>query len=287
MIGLIGATGTTGRFVARALNDKGVAFKCIVRDPGKAAEVLGPDVETCPGDLADAASLDKAFQGLNKLYLLCGHSPVLAEQENNAIEAAKRSGISHIVLCSGNEKGISPDNPSIVMQQHYRSEQTLMKCGLEWTISRPNFFMSTLGGMAEAVIKADKFITTLPPESVVTMIDPADIGECVTEMLTGESHHGKKYFLTGAPVTMGGVVEELTGLLGREIAYVQVSPEQARQAMEERGMPDWLITHVSSTMALIAEGGLAGETDNVMNLTGHQPRTLSDWLSNNLAIFGG
>jgi sugar phosphate isomerase/epimerase len=45
MIGIIGATGTTGRGLIATLKEKGAEFRCLVRDTAKAAETLGSDVE--------------------------------------------------------------------------------------------------------------------------------------------------------------------------------------------------------------------------------------------------
>lgn len=287
MIGVLGGTGMTGSQVVAALKAKGASFKCIVRDPAAAKEKLGADVELVRGDLSDPASLDAAFAGLDTLYLLCGHSPRLAEFELGALEAAKRAGIAYIVKSSGSEKGVTPDAPSDILRSHYKIEQAVRESGLRWAISRPNFFMSNLLGMAAPVAQGDKLVTALPPETTVTMIHPADVGECAAEMLTGGGHDGEALFLTGAPVTMGEVSEELSRVLGREIAYVQVPPEALRKALEERGMPDWLIAHQSALMGFVAKGGMQGETDWVEKLTGHAPRPLADWIGENRAAFGG
>jgi NAD(P)H dehydrogenase (quinone) len=114
----------------------------------------------------------------------------------------------------------------------------------------------------------------------LSMIHPADIGESVAELLTNKSYVGETCFLTGNVVSMGDVKDELSHTLGKEITYVQVSPEDARNAMQTKGMPDWLIAHMGGMMGLVARGGMAGVTDWVKKLTGHEPRTIHDWISN-------
>ena len=52
-------------------------------------------------------SLKKAIDGLETIFLLTGHSPILKDLEFNAIEAAKDAGVSYLVKASGSEKGIS------------------------------------------------------------------------------------------------------------------------------------------------------------------------------------
>ncbi len=287
MIGVLGGTGMTGGQVVAALKAKGASFKCIVRDPAAAKEKLGGEVELVQGDLSDPASLDAAFAGLDTLYLLCGHSPRLAEFELNALEAAKRAGISYIVESSGSEKGVAADGPTDILRAHHKVEQAVRASGLRWAISRPNFYMSNMLAMAPPIAQDSKLVTALPKETTISMIHPADIGECGAEMLTSDAHDGEALYLTGAEITMGEVVEEFSRTLGREIAYVQVLPEAVRKVMEERGMPDWLIAHLGGVMGFCAKGGMKGETEWVEKLTGHPPRTVADWIGENRAAFGG
>ena len=287
MIGVLGGTGVTGSQVVAALTAKGADFTCIVRDPDAAAAKLGDGVNVVPGDLSDPASLEAAMQGIDTLYLLCGHSPKLAELERNGLEAAKRAGVSYIVKSSGSEKGITADSPSEILRMHFQIENEVRDSGIKWTISRPNYFISNLMAMAEPVAKMAKMITALPPETAVSMIHPADIGESVAELLTNQDRAGQEYFLTGPLITMGEVAKALSDAVGREIEYMQVPPEAARKAMAEKGMPDWLLAHLGAVMGIVARGDMAGQTDWVRDLTGHPPRTVADWLAGAKAAFGG
>lgn len=287
MIGVLGGTGTTGSPVVAALKAKGADFKCIVRDPEAAAAKLGADVELVQGDMSDQASLEAAFAGIDTLYLLCGHSPMLGDMETNALNAAKVAGVSRIVQSSGSEKGITADSPSEIMRTHFHMENKIKESGLKWAISRPNFFISNLLAMAEPIAGMGKLITALPPETEISMIHPADIGESVAELLTNEDYDGAAYFLTGPVVTMEDVRAAISRAVGREIEYMQVPPEAASKAMADKGMPDWLIAHMGGMMGLTARGGMNGSTDWVEKLTGHPPRTIDDWIGENKAAFGG
>ena len=277
MIGVLGGTGVTGSQVVAALRAKGVDFTCIVRDPDAAKAKLG-DVNIVHGDLSEPDSLDKALEGVDTLYLLCGHSPVLQEMELNGLAAAKRSGVNYIVKSSGSEKGMRADGPSGIMRMHFHVENAVRDSGIKWAISRPNFFTSNLMSMAEPVAKMGKLITALPPETTISMIHPADIGECVAELLINEEREGREYFLTGPAVTMGVVASTISEVVGKDVEYVQVTPDAARQAMVEKGMPEWLINHSGAMMGFVAQNSMGHETDWVEQLTGHAPRTLKDWL---------
>ena len=90
MIGVIGGTGITGSQLVAALKARAAEIRCIVRDPDAAKAKLGNDVELVRGDLSDTSSLESAMSGIDTLYILCGHSPMLQQLEINALEAAKK-----------------------------------------------------------------------------------------------------------------------------------------------------------------------------------------------------
>ena len=117
------------------------------------------------------------------------------------------------------------------------------------------------------------------------MIHPADVGDCGAELLTGSNHDSQTYYLTGRAVTMAEICQTMSEVLGREIEYMQVPAENFKKALEEKGLPDWAIAHQAARMGFVAQGGMAGVTDNVKKLSGHEPRTLETWLEENRNAF--
>ena len=101
VIAVTGATGVTGLQLAPRLTERGLNIRYLVRDLDKARVTLGPALdhgaELVAADLDDRASYDRALQGVHTLYLNSGHSPVLEQQQTNAIEAAvaKLQAASH------------------------------------------------------------------------------------------------------------------------------------------------------------------------------------------------
>ena len=96
-----GATGTVGRHVVGALRARGVAVRAFVRDGDKATALFGADVELAIGDFADRASLDRALEGIDRVFLACGNVPGQVEHECAAIDAARAAGVERVVKLSG------------------------------------------------------------------------------------------------------------------------------------------------------------------------------------------
>ncbi len=287
MIVVLGGTGKTGSALVKVLSGRGVDFKCIVRDVGKARETLGPDIALVEGDLSKPKALPAAMAGADKMFLLSGHSPTIRQQQSDAIDAAKAAGVKYVVENSGAEKGIRADSPIPAPRAMYHIENHLKDSGLDWTILRPNYFMQNLL-MAAPGVKADgKLVNPVSGDTVMNMIDVRDTAEVAARVLTEDGHHGKTYALNGPSTTLNDAVAALAKALGREITLVTAPKEAAVARMVENGMPDWLIEHMSAVIDSIMEGGMTGDGAVLMEMLGRAPRTIEDFAWDYRGAFGG
>src|SRR5262245_18817793 len=97
---VLGATGTNGREVVRALVGGGERVRAVVRDPSEAAGVASDRVEVVGGDLTQPESLERAFSGGSSLFLLVPVSPTQADMELDALRVARAAGIGRVVKLS-------------------------------------------------------------------------------------------------------------------------------------------------------------------------------------------
>ncbi len=285
MIGVVGGTGNTGRTVVAALQAKGADFRCLVRDPAAAAEKLGSDVELVQADVADAATIEAGLAGCDKLFLLTGHSPVMEAQQIDAIEAAKRAGVSHVVKLSGGDAIVQEVTDAKIGHAHWKVEEMLKTSGVEWTILRPAFFMQNFLNMADMVKGMGKVMMPMAADTPISMIDVRDTGDVAAAVLTGDGHNGKTYFLGSAVSTPSDFTAALSSELGSDVAFVEVPMEGAVGAMKERGMPDWLVDHQSTLMGIVGAGKAAGTTDYIEQIAGHPARTLAGFAKDNAGAF--
>ncbi|SVE30204.1 uncharacterized protein METZ01_LOCUS483058, partial [marine metagenome] len=139
MILLTGATGTTGQETVSQLLEKGVPFRVMTRDIARAKTILGPDLDYVVGDFAAPETLATAFDGVTRLSLLCAFAEKMVSLELNAVAAAKRAGITHIVKMSA--IGSAPDAPTMIRRWHGEIEQRIEREGFAYTNLWPNAFM--------------------------------------------------------------------------------------------------------------------------------------------------
>ena len=92
---VIGGTGNVGSGVVTELLKRGAEVRALVRKQPEAGK-LPAGVEVAIGDLLDPVSVEKAMQGVDKLFLLNG---VVTDELTQALIAygiAKKIGLKHI-----------------------------------------------------------------------------------------------------------------------------------------------------------------------------------------------
>jgi uncharacterized protein YbjT (DUF2867 family) len=280
-----GATGNVGAQVIRDLKSRGETVRAFVRDPDRAAERLGDGVEFVPGDFSDAASLRRAMEGVDRVFLACANHPRQVEYEANVIDAAAAAGVRRVVKLSA--LGAEIGSPVAFWDAHGRIEQHLRASGLPSTILRPSTYMTNVLGSAEAIGHTGKLFAPAGGARIA-MIDPRDVGTVAASVLTEEGHEGKTYTLTGPDsITYDDISGDLSRATGRRLDFVSVPDKAARRSMVEAGMPAWFADNLVTLFGLLRQGAVARTTDTVRVLTGDEPHSFGDFASDHALLFVG
>ena len=287
MIAVIGATGNTGRAAVKELKALGENPLCIVRNPDKAREVLGADAKTAVAEITDKPALEKALKGCDSVFMVTGHGPQVADQQNGIIDAAKAAGVKFFVKVSGGKAVVRPDAESAVFRSHYAVEEYLKKSGLNWCILRPGLFMQNAFTVAP-MIKADsKMVTPFPKSVPVCFIDVRDTGALGARVVRDPAKHaGQIYNFSGVKSNYEDFAKVFSEVLGRPIAYIQATLEQAEQGMRARNIPDWLIAHLLAVARAGEKGAFSEEmTGPIRDIVGRAPLTTKQFVEANKAMF--
>jgi uncharacterized protein YbjT (DUF2867 family) len=145
---VIGVTGRQGGQVAQNLIRQGWRVRGITRKPEgkKAAALKALGVEVVKADLEDPAALEAAFENAYGVYNMQAHAPgrieVEIRQGRNAAQAAKRTGVKHLVYGSA-----GPGHTKTGIEQWDAKRevtQTMKELGLPLTVLRPMAFMELM-----------------------------------------------------------------------------------------------------------------------------------------------
>lgn len=277
MILVIGGGSTTGRELIRLLNAAGAPVRAMLREGGSA-----PDgADTVYGDLAKPATLEKAMEGADRVFLLGpAHHDEMAWYRN-AIDAASGAGIRHLV--SSSILGAAPDSPARFVRHHGLADAHLRESGLPWTILRPNMYMHNVTSLWPPTIGPDGNYYAPAGDARISAVDARDVAAVAARVLTEDGHAGQAYDLTGPQaLTTAECCDLLADHLGRAVRYVPVDDETARGAMLGAGLQRWMadaLIELYQDYRRSGQDGYAAQIhDGVTAVTGRRPRTLQQAL---------
>jgi uncharacterized protein YbjT (DUF2867 family) len=278
-----GATGNVGGHVVDELLARGAAVRAFVRDPARAAERFGADVEVAVGDFADPAAIRAAVKGIDRVFLASADGPSKVEHEVAVIDAAAAAGVRLIVKAS--TAFAQAGSRLAPFDWNGRSEDHLRRSGVPATVLRSHFYMTNLLAAAEQV-RAGGPLVAPAGEGRVAMIDPRDVAAVAAAVLAGDGHEGRTYELTGPEaVSYADAARELSHATGASIEYVDAPADAARQGLEASGMPGWLVDHLVGVFSLIRSGAFERTTETVRELTGREPRSLAQFAHDHASLY--
>jgi uncharacterized protein YbjT (DUF2867 family) len=286
MILVTGSTGLNGGELVRRLSAKGVPVRALVRNTAKAAPLASlPNVEIFEGDLGKPETLAAALRGVDRAALMSSAEPTMQEVQSSFIDAARLAGVQHVVKLSG----IIPDldSPFRFARMHGEVEQRLEESGMAYTHLRAGEFMPSYFRQLPAIL--GRGIIALPMEDArIASVDIGDIAEVAAIVLTTSGHEGKTYPLTGPEaLTMTEVAEKLSAATGKTIRYVNVAPEDAKQAQLAAGMPPYLVDALAELFAERRKGKESEVWPTIESVFGWRPASFGDFARRHAAVFRG
>ncbi|MEA2288875.1 MAG: hypothetical protein QOD55_872 [Solirubrobacteraceae bacterium] len=273
LIGVTGATGGLGGRVAARLAEAGVGQRLVARDAARAPRLPGAEVVEFAG-YQDGASMRRALEGVDTLLLVsASEDPDRVGLHAIAVDSAVAAGVSRIVYTSF--VNASPDATFTFARDHFHTEEHIRRAGVEHTFLRHNLYIDYIPLMCGT----DGVIRGPAGDGRVALVSRDDIADVLTVTLTGHGHEGQTYDVTGAePLTMTDAAAELSRVTRRQIRFENETLEEARESRRPTEAPDWEIEGWVTSYAGIAAGEMENVTETVLELTGHEPKRLGDWL---------
>jgi uncharacterized protein YbjT (DUF2867 family) len=283
MIMVTGATGNNGQELVRQLAALGQTVRALVRNPARAANLKGPNVELVPGDFDQPATLDAALQGADKAFLLTPIAERSVEWQSAFIQAARRAKVKHLVKFSG--MGARPSIGVELLRMHGETDEVLRNSGLPFTILQPNSFHQNILSSA-ATIKAQNAFYWPMKTAQQSTVDIRDINAIAAKVFTSPGHEGKTYVITGPEaLTFQQAAEKLSAVLGRKIQYLDVPLSAAADGMRKSGMPEWNVRVVIELLGYFATGAAAAITDTVPRLLGRPAISFEQFAKDHRPVF--
>lgn len=274
---IIGAAGRTGRPLLEHLARGGTAVRGLVRSEKRAQELRGV-AATVVADLADPASLTRAFAGASVVHFI---PPLFDKAEEtyaaNAIEAATSAGVGRFVYHSV----LHADTRQ--MPHHHRKaavERMLRDSDLAWTIVQPAMYVST--PLLYLDPRAMVFRPPFSTRRLFSPIDNEDLTAAVANILAQQGHEFAVYELAGpSPLTIDDMAAALTTQIGKPVRAEAGAPEAA---LRGRNFAPEAEQEARAMYAYYDAHGLPGNGRVLEMILGRAPRSFAQSLA---VRFGG
>ncbi|AKQ44724.1 FMN-dependent NADH-azoreductase [Rufibacter radiotolerans] len=274
-----GATGTIGSATVKALDSLGADVRAGVRSLIKGENLRRlPGVELVELNFSHPESLRVAFTGVSTAFLITPFTEDQVQMAKQLVDAAQEAGVRHVVRLSAS--GAEAEPGIQLGRWHREAEDYLKGKELNYTLLRPGAFMQNFVHQHAASIKSENAFYMPMGQGRVSYIDARDIGEVAAEiLLRPEGHDGKAYTLTGPEALSGEEIAEIfSSVLGREIKYVDVPEEGARNAMQQMQLPNWMIDSLLELYSISRAGYASGVTSDVQEVIGRRPYTFREFV---------
>jgi uncharacterized protein YbjT (DUF2867 family) len=277
---LITTGGKVGAEAARFLRQQELPVRVVARDPERARALADAGAEIVVGDLDVPASIDAAMEDVTAVILV---SPAVPAQELNVIDSAVRAGVGHVVKATSKA---SADSPIARRRWQTEIEAGLAASGLSHTLLRSNAYMQNVLALAPAIAKTSSFGSSAG-KGQVGMVDARDVAAVAATIAAAPTTHaGKTYWLTGPQLISNyDVAAVLSNLLGRIIAYHEITFEENKDVMIRAGVPEPIAEMNAQAFSLTADGDAEWVTEDVASLLGRPAHSFEQFASDYAGAF--
>ena len=254
-----GATGNTGRHVVRELVHRGERVRALTRNPAAGVGLFSPGVELVAGTHTAPETLEAALEDVSRVHITV--TPGLADVGPELVRRVVDAGVRRITVVWGGAVG--------------PVEQAVADSGVEWTRLEPQEFMSNTSDWI-ATVRAEGVVRE-PYDFPSALVHEADIAAVAAVALLDTGHAGRVYNLTGPEtLTPRERIAILSRAVGRDIAFVPITHEQAVDRLIATGVPradaeyviDWYSAPDDTSTTVV---------DTVEQVTGRPARTFTQW----------
>lgn len=224
-----GGTGLLGNNLVRLLLARGDRVRVLARATSGPRPLAGLEVEIAPGDVCDPQSVERACQGVDRVFHAAGHvhigwsgqhrhTAVNVGGARNVAEAARRLGLRMIHVSStdtiglgpgpppydeANPPGGNPDVPYIVTK--IAAEEAVLKAvveGLNGVIVNPSYMLGPWDwkpSSGRMLLQVASGKALLAPVGSITLCDARDVA-AGTVAAAEVGRVGERYILAGTPM---------------------------------------------------------------------------------------
>lgn len=273
-----GATGKLGSKIVDVLLKSVPASELAVsvRNPEKAEALKAKGVDVRHGDFDKPETLDEAFKGVERLLIISadGDNDTRIRQHANAVDAAERAGVSFIAYTSLAD---ATESQNLMAPPHVETEGAIERTGISHAFLRNNWYLENELGSIQGVLAGAPWVTAARDGKVGWALQD-DYAEAAANVLMADDFEQDIFELSGPLHTQAELVEALSDVLGREVAFQEVSLDAYADVMRGAGVPEGAIPIVVGIQDSIRNGSLEVESNDFELVLGRPVTPLKEAL---------
>jgi len=288
---ITGASGHFGRATASALLQRVPARELILvtRNPARLADFAARGAQVRRGDFDDLASLESAFVGGERMLLISALKVgSRIPQHTNAIDAAVKCGVEHIVYTSF--AGKTEGNPSLAVVDHRGTEEALRRSGVTWTSLRNTQYTDALiEAAAPLALRSGRWLSCTG-RGKLAPVTRQDCVNAAVAVMAIPGHINTTYDITGPELlTFRDISTLIAEVAGKPIEYVDVDDAGMYAFFDSLGIPreavpdqsvenvPWSSDDMVSYERSIRAGYMEVISNHVEELTGRKPKSFREF----------
>ena len=276
MIAITGATGQLGRLVIQNLLKTVPASQIVaaVRSPEKAADLAALGVQVRQADYAQPATLEAAFQGVDKL-LLISSSEVgqRAPQHAAVIAAAQKAGVKLLAYTSILRADTSPLG---LAAEHKETEAMLRDSGLPHVLLRNGWYTENHTASVPAALQYGAVMGSAKDGRIASAAR-ADYAAAAAAVLTQDGQAGQVYELAGdTAYTLSELAAEIAKQSGKPVVYNDLPEAAYAAALVQVGLPEGFAALLADSDVGASKGGLFDDSHQLSQLIGRPTTPLAE-----------
>jgi uncharacterized protein YbjT (DUF2867 family) len=289
------ATAKTGSGAVHHLSSVGgVDVRALTRDPSSAkAQALAalPNVEVVQGDMTDAASVGRALEGVDRVFMVyqAGEDKQY-DDETVFIAMCMAKGVECIFRVSTTRSLISLESTGVYAKAHAKIEKWIAENKAPVIDGNPNLFMDNLLASAGEAKATGKISLPVKGDCVpFAVIDPRDVGAAGATILLQPKDVVDKFLAAGyveihgpEPKTYADHAAAISAVIGKEITINTVPEEAWVSALVSVGLTEYFSRSFKDTV-MIAAGAkpqareMGQQTTPLLASVWSPKVTLADW----------
>lgn len=276
MIAITGATGQLGRLVIQNLLKTVPASQIVaaVRSPAKAADLAALGVQVRQADYAQPATLDAAFEGVDRL-LLISSSEVgqRATQHAAVIAAAQKAGVKLLAYTSLLRADTSPLG---LAAEHASTEAALRASGIPHVLLRNGWYTENHAASVPAALQYGAVLGSARAGRIASAAR-ADYAAAAAAVLTRDGQAGKVYELAGdRAYTLAEFATEIARQSGQPVVYNDLPAADYAAALVQVGLPEGFAALLADSDVGASQGALFDDGHQLSQLIGRPTTPMAE-----------